>query len=96
MKCPECSTTIAWWRVATITRWTFVRCPKCSTLCGRNINGQMWLVFGGFALAVFALRQLELSRAAEIGAFLLLLVLMIYLDARTIMLVRQPEAPKRP
>ena len=50
VKCPLCDKRIPPLRVWLISRWTFIRCPSCKTLCNRALD----LQFGGVSLLLVA------------------------------------------
>ncbi len=82
MKCPVCNTSIAPYKVFTITRWSPIKCAECDTLVTRKIDIQFWAVY---LLLITPLIILKIDIFSPI--FIAWLVVIMLIDAYTVKLI---------
>lgn len=86
MKCPKCSNPILPFKVWLISRWSFVKCDKCGTQSGRNIDLQFWIIC---ALLMIPLIVLRIGLFNPL--FLIWVIIVMVIDAYTIKLVSKEK-----
>jgi len=89
MKCPKCNNPILPLKVLLISRWSFVKCNKCGSQWGRNIDLQGWIIFALLIIPLIAMRVSIFN-----PLFLVWAVTVTFIDAYTIKLVPKTKKKK--
>jgi hypothetical protein len=85
MKCPKCNNPISPFKVWLISRWSFVKCNKCGTRSGRDVNLQLFIIA---ALLIF---PIVFQFSVFNPLFLIWAGIVMFIDAYTIKLVSKEK-----
>ena len=88
MQCPNCANNIYWIKVILITRWSSIKCSKCTIELNRKLDTNFFLLCSfSIAVTIFIV-EASLSMLLKVILISCLIVISTYIDSMIIKLYR--------